>query len=88
MERSILDITHRDRKTNVWVRENAKTLLNKSEVGSGPGQLKYDVVQGVSRCGYEVCVHEVWKCVLLFFNNRLLFKGITIFYLQKHNRAT
>ena len=30
------------------MREKAKTLLNKSEDGSGPGQLECDVVQGVS----------------------------------------
>ena len=41
-------ITYMDRKTNIWVRENAKTLLNKSEDGSGHGQLECDVVQGVS----------------------------------------
>ena len=38
MERSMLSITYRDRKTHVWVRENANTLLNKSEDGSEPGQ--------------------------------------------------
>ena len=30
------------------MREKAKTLLNKSEDGSGPGQLECNVVQGVS----------------------------------------
>ena len=44
----MLSIKYTDRKTNVWVREKAKTLLNKSEDGSGPGQLECDVVQGVS----------------------------------------
>ena len=46
MERSMLSITYRDRKTHVWVRENASTLLNKSEDGSEPGQLECDVVLG------------------------------------------
>ena len=66
-------------KTNIWVREKAKTLLNKPEDGNGPGQLECDVVQGVSWCGYEVCVQEVWKCAFfLSSNNRLFFKEITI----------
>ena len=30
------------------MKEKAKTLLNKSEDGSGPGQLDCDVVHGVS----------------------------------------
>ena len=33
---------------NKHLGEKAKTLLNKSEDGSGPGQLQRDVVQGVS----------------------------------------
>ena len=37
-----------DRKTNIWVKEKAKTLLNKSEDGSGPGQLECGIVQGIS----------------------------------------
>ena len=41
-------ITYTDRKTNIWVREKARTLLNKSEDGSGPGKLECDVVQCVS----------------------------------------
>ena len=61
------------------VRKKAKTLLNKSEDGSVPGQLECDDVQGVSRFGYEVCVQEVWKYAFLPSNNRLFFKGITIF---------
>ena len=48
MERSLLSIKYTERKTNIWVREKAKTLLNKSEDGSGPGQLECDVVQCVS----------------------------------------
>ena len=61
------DIT--DSKTNIWVREMAKTLLKKSEDGSGPRQLECDVVQGVSRCGYEVCVQvsrSLEVCFLTF----------------------
>ena len=54
MERNMSSIAYRYRKTNIWVREKAKTLLNKSSDGSGHGQLDCDVVQGVSRCGYEV----------------------------------
>ena len=50
-ELSMLSITYTDSKTDIWVREKAKTLLKKSEDGSGPGQLECDVVQGVSRCG-------------------------------------
>ena len=30
-------ITYTDRKTNIWVRDKANTLLNKSEDGSGLG---------------------------------------------------
>ena len=48
MEISMLSITYTDRKTNIWVREKAKTLLNKSKDGSGPGQLECDVLQDVS----------------------------------------
>ena len=45
----MLCITYTDRKTNTWMREKTKMSLNKSEDGSGPGQLQYyDVVQGVS----------------------------------------
>ncbi len=44
----MLSITYTERKTNIWVREKAQTLLNKSEDGSGPEQLECDVVQGVS----------------------------------------
>ena len=46
MERSMLSITYRDRKTHVWAREKANTLLNKSEDGSEPVQLECDVIQG------------------------------------------
>ena len=53
-------------QTSVWVREMAKTLLNKSEDGSEPGQLEYDVVQSVSRCGYEVCSRNLEGCFLIF----------------------
>ena len=72
----------RIKKTSLWVREKAKTLLNKSEDGSGPGQLECDVVQGVSGCCFEIYVQvnqEVWKCAFLSSNNRLFFKEITIF---------
>ena len=37
MERSMLNITCRDRKIIVWVREKTK-VTDKSEDGSGPGQ--------------------------------------------------
>ena len=33
-------ITYTDRTTSIWVREKAKTLLNKSEDGSGPGPVR------------------------------------------------
>ena len=36
-ERSMLNITYRDRKTNIWVREKTK-VTDKSEDGSGPAQ--------------------------------------------------
>ena len=39
MERSMLNITYRDRKTNIWVREKTKvTYVIESEGVSGPGQ--------------------------------------------------
>ena len=46
----MLGIKYTDSKTNIWdwVREKAMKLLNKSQDGSGPGQLESDVVQGVS----------------------------------------
>ena len=45
---NMLRITYMDGKTHICVREKAKTLLNKSVDGSGPGQLECDVIQGVS----------------------------------------
>ena len=40
MERSMLNITHRDRKANIWVREKTKVtdIIEQSEDGSGPEQ--------------------------------------------------
>ena len=40
MERSILNFTYRDRKTNIWIREKIKVkdVMNMLEDRSGPGQ--------------------------------------------------
>ena len=69
--------TYTERKTNILVREKAKTLLNKSEDGSGPGagQLEYNVVQGVS-CRQIKYVLSKFGSVLSYL---LIIKGITIF---------
>ena len=63
------------------MREKAKTLLDKSEDGGGPGHLECDVFKVFcdAAMNVEVCVQEAWKCAFLSVNNRLFFKEITIF---------
>ena len=83
MERSMLNITYKDRKTNIWVRERTKVIytiiLHKSvcQCSQTAGRNSCAIVSGdVSNCPYRLTVHHVTSSRLSSANNFVYAKNI------------